>query len=275
MRAALVLLALLPVPAVGRSQSVADIETFASSVREATRRYQDQAAAIADGYRRVGPDFPSMGEHWISVPLIVSGIVDPLRPAILEYVSMAGRPVLAGVAYTQLVRDRAPDAVFPAPAAAWHYHSGTVDEESFVLGHADPGIVRSADSARIAVLHAWVWLSNPAGLFATDNWALPYLRLGLTPPSRGPEPSSPTLAVALAAHGEGYFGTLLRLRHELPAEPADRVTNVLREHASRLRQQLQADRGGGPSASDLARAWAMVEADIQAVCGECSPWPGH
>jgi hypothetical protein len=250
---------------------------FVQAVRDASRRYQDQAAAIADGYRRVGPDFPSMGEHWISVPLIVTGAIDPLRPPILEYITASGRPVLVGVAYTQLVGAGSPAALLPAPAEAWHYHSGTVDEESFVLGHAASASAHNRAGPRIAVLHAWVWFANPAGLFATDNWALPYLRVGLPPPPTGSGPSPPALAVALAAGGGAYFEVLLRLRHALPAGTAAQVAEILREHATRLRGRLEAASAAGlpPDDAGLARAWDLVEADIRGACPVCSLRPGH
>lgn len=40
-------------------------------------RDRHQAAVI--GYRPIGPDFPGMGEHWISVPLLLDGSIDPAR----------------------------------------------------------------------------------------------------------------------------------------------------------------------------------------------------
>ena len=163
----------------GGTDEVAD---FATKVRAATERYRDQSAAVADGYRRIGPDFPSMGEHWLSVSLAVRAEVDPLHPPILEYVTVAGKPVLAGVAYTQLVRDAPPQAPIPAPAGAWHFHQGSVDEESFVLSHAGQVAAGNSAGPRIGVLHAWLWLENPAGLFATANWALPWRRMEISPP---------------------------------------------------------------------------------------------
>ena len=37
------------------------------------REIQDRAVAIADGYRQIGSDFPSMGEHWINIGLLFDG----------------------------------------------------------------------------------------------------------------------------------------------------------------------------------------------------------
>lgn len=240
---------------------------FVSRVRAATARYQDQAAAIADGYRRVGPDFPSMGEHWISVPLIVGGTVDPDHPPILEYATLEGRPTLVGVAYTQLVRSGLPDAALPARPTDWHYHAGTVNEESFILGHAEAGHGHAApEGPRIAVLHAWVWVENPAGLFATDNWALPYRRLGLpVPATAGPAPAS--LAMALAAGGEGYFRTLLQLRYHPPPEQERAIQDLLTEEATAIRTLATSSAPPGPEA--LAARWRALEGAIRARCPAC------
>ncbi len=258
----------------------ADVPAFAAAAREATGRYRDQGAAIADGYRRIGPDFPSMGEHWISVPLVVRDGVDPARPPILEYVSVAGKPVLAGIAYTQLVRDGPPRSSLPAPASAWHYHAGSVDEESFILGHSQGGTAMDSTSGpRIAVLHAWVWLDNPAGLFATDNWALPWYRLGIEAPPGSDRASPAGLAAALAGGGELYFLALLRLRHGLSSESAGQVAAVLERYGRDWRERLHsaADRGLPAPVTELADAWSALEAELRPICYSCalSQHAGH
>lgn len=268
--AALLALSLGGTSAAGQSMPARDsVGTFLTTVRAATERYRDRAAAIADGYRQIGPDFPTMGEHWVSIPLVVRGEVDPLHPPILEYVTMAGEPVLAGVAYTQLVLDGMPRAVVPAPLSAWHYHAGTVDEESFMLSHAHRSA--AADSAtrpRIAVLHAWLWLENPAGLFAADNWALPWHRLGMTPPSETDSLTPAGLAAAMASDGGGYFLALLRSQPGLPADCGDQVAAVFDYHARELRKRIQvaAAQGQTPSQLEFVHAWSVVEAKLRAVC---------
>lgn len=260
--------------------SVEDVDAFVSVVREATGRYRDRAVAIADGYRRIGPDFPSMGEHWVSVPLVVRGAVDPRRPPILEYVVVACAPVLAGVAYTQLVRSDLPSAPLPAPASAWHYHAGSVSEESFILGHAEGAGGRApGDEPRVAVLHAWVWLENPAGLFATDNWALPWHRLGIAPPPRSDAPTPAALAAALAAGGRDYFLTLLRLRERLSDERAARVAALLDRHAIDWQGRLRRVAEGRlplPTA-ELSASWTSLEEELRRECLGCtmSPAAGH
>ena len=260
-------------PAAAQSGGGTDeVARFIASARAATERYRDQSAAVADGYRRIGPDFPSMGEHWLSVSLAVHAEVDPLHPPILEYVTVAGKPMLAGVAYTQLVRNALPQAPIPAPGSAWHFHQGSVDEESFVLSHA-AGQVAGGDSTvpRIGVLHAWLWLENPAGVFATDNWALPWRRMGISPPEWIGNGSPADLAAALAAGGDRYFTTLLRYREHLTPEQEDHLARALNRHATEIRVLVEAGRAGAepPKQDDLFAAWASVEADLKRVCASC------
>jgi hypothetical protein len=246
-----------------QSFSIDDITDFAARARESTARYQDQQEALKAGYRRIGPDFPSMGEHWLNRAIVMRGVIDPLRPPILEYITVKGRPVLAGVAYAQLAYDQAPTSEIPAPSLAWHYHAGSVDEESFIASHAEGGASDSTHGPRIAVLHAWLWAENPAGLFATDNWMLPWLRLEAQPPVKSPVPDSLTMMAALAAGGEAYFTTLLRLRHGLGAETIKQVAAVLRKHADRVRS-------GERTASRLGAGWRMLEGELRAICEACS-----
>jgi hypothetical protein len=273
-------LGLVAAPASAQLPPADSVRAFVEDVRAATARYHDRAAAIADGYRRIGPDFPSMGEHWVSIPLVVRGEVDRRHPPILEYVTVAGRPRLAGVAYTQLVREGPPQAPLPAPASAWHHHAGSVDEESFILGHAaSAGAWDSAAGPRIAVLHAWIWLENPAGIFATDNWALPFHRLGIEPPPGSEEPTPVALAAALATGGQAYFLALLRLREGLAAEPAARVAALLDRHAVEWAARLRpvAERRLHLPAAELSDGWWNLDRELRGICPACglTPHAGH
>ena len=264
MRPMLALMLLVaPVPCLAQSIPSGDLEVFVTGVRASTARYQDQAVALHEGYRRIGPDFPSMGEHWLNRAIVMRGVIDPLRPPILEYITVNGRPVLAGVAYAQLAYDETPDSPIPAPSSAWHYHAGSVDEESFIASHAQGGASDSSRGPRIAVLHAWLWVENPAGLFATDNWLLPWLRLEVQPPMARPGPDSLTMMAALAGGGEQYFSTLIRLRHGLGPEATERVRVLLEKYSSLLGP-------GRRSPGELGQAWRDLELELGEVCSGCS-----
>jgi hypothetical protein len=234
--------------------SVAD---FVAAARAATARYQEPSVALAAGYRRVGPDFPGMGEHWVNAALLVNGVRDVAHPPILEYALLEGRRTLIGITYAVLVtNDVDLPTGFPVPAAAWHFHSGTLDEESFLLSHE--GLRHGvATGPRIAVLHAWVWLENPAGLFTTDNWALPFARFGLAPPPGAPEASA--RAAALAGGGDAYVAALARVVRHTDSAGDARVRELLAREREAVGARLVAARRRGALTPDdvawLAEVW--------------------
>ena len=175
---------------------------FLARVRTATARYRDRGQATLDGYRPIGGDFPGMGEHWINIGILFADRFMPEQPPILEYATIDGRPTLIGVAYALplLAGEMAP--AFPA-AAAWHEHTGTVESESDVLTQVMSSH-GSMDGARLAMLHVWAWLPNPAGAYGSDNWALPFVRAGLVPPASDPGASAGR-AVALVSGGDAFY----------------------------------------------------------------------
>jgi hypothetical protein len=217
---------------------------FLAAARAGTARYRDRDAAIADGYRRIGPDFPSMGEHWVNTALLVAGVQDPARPPVLEYVTVDGRPTLAGVAYAALVTDGTMPAALPLPPDAWHTHEGRVDEESFILGHAgvhDHAAHAPPPGPRVAIAHAWIWVDNPAGRYATDNWALPGLRLGIA--ADGPISADAGRALSLAVEsGRGYFVTLLRVAGRADSAESARLGDLFARAGVEVARRLSPGR---------------------------------
>jgi hypothetical protein len=180
---------------------------FITEARDGTERYRSQTAAIADGYRHVGPDLPSMGEHWLNIGLILADRVDAAHPAVLIYVSSPRGPVLAGSAYTRILGGTDPYPDFPTGLHAWHDHSGFIEDEALPLSH----VRHAADHAsgattRLAFLHLWTWQENPAGPWAADNWSLPFVRAGVRP-QRSADAAAHALALA-ADSGHYYFGVL-------------------------------------------------------------------
>lgn len=123
------------------------------AVRDATSRYLDVDAAIADGYVDVGAFVPGMGWHYVN-----SGRIDqrfsPERPEILVYADdpCGGKRYLVAVEYAipLPLSKKAPDG-FSGRADVWH-----------------------ADQALgLWTLHAWVWEYNPGGIFAPFNQRVP------------------------------------------------------------------------------------------------------
>ncbi|HEY2377947.1 MAG TPA: hypothetical protein VGH98_18380 [Gemmatimonadaceae bacterium] len=225
----------------------ASVARFVAQARATTARFQDINVAIAENYVRIGPDFPAMGEHWVRGESVMRSESTPM-PSILTYATIDGRRTFTGVVYTLILRagEKAPDM---PPSAEWHDHVGTIDEESLLLGHTHLG--GSTDGPRLAVMHAWVWLPNPAGTFATDNWALPFARLGIPAPAN----ASPRAARAVALPTSvPYFARLFAAVGQLDDRESDAVLDALEHSRGIVQGWLEARNPADPvSAADLAR----------------------
>jgi hypothetical protein len=150
-------------------------------VRAATSRYQDVAAALADGYVRDPMDVcetsyylgsmrdeGTMGIHFFRPDLLgveegqtrhdVTGThADFLRPAMLVYEPQPDS-VLALVAVANMVSARAWEAAGHAEPPAF----GDVPYEH----HAESGFPEYYD------LHVWLYRDNPSGMYAAYNPAV-------------------------------------------------------------------------------------------------------
>ena len=203
------------------------VDRFTTRARQATERFKEIDAAVAESYVKVGPDFPAMGEHWVNGELIMRGELDPARPAILTYTRVGGKPTLTGVVYALALKRGETPPMLPV-GAGWHDHVGSIDEESLLFGHDH----HSDDDIRLVVMHAWIWQSNPDGAFATDNWALPFARLGLTAPAAA-NPNA-ARAITLLSDSGAYFAQLFSRVGELDEGERARVESVLRRHREEL-----------------------------------------
>lgn len=122
-------------------------------VREATFRYVDVDAAVADGYVDIGAFVPGMGWHYVNSDRIDQRF-DAARPEILVYADdpCGGKRRLVAVEYAVPLplSKKAPEG-FVGRADQWHK-----DE---ALG--------------LWTLHAWVWEYNPEGVFEPFNSRIP------------------------------------------------------------------------------------------------------
>jgi len=236
---------------------------FVARVRSATAKYRDLEEAIAAGYRLLGPDFPGMGEHWVNVRRAIQPNIDVDRPPVLSYMRLNGEAVLTGVAYTHTVQpgEQPPDLAFPIN---WHFHSGTVDEETLLLNpmhHHDAG----EGAPRLAMVHAWVWIDNPDGVFEQHNWALPFLRTGLPVPDSTPPQAAK--ALQLLAGGVEYYARLIEVAGGPDASDRAAVERVLTEAHQRVRTRFDAvQAANGVSSSDiewLVEAWHALWGEIE------------
>jgi len=201
---------------VNRLGANAEEEAFLLAARMGTERYRDRNVAIAAGFRRLGRDFPSMGEHWAHPGKVLAGHFNVADPAMLTYATIDGKPVLLGVVYAIPLEDGQAPPPLPGGISAWHEHNGTVDEESFLPEHSGEHS-GERQGTRLAILHAWTLLPNPAGHFTAENWALPFARLRLAPPAAIPEFAARALSLA-AGSGDFYANLLESEKSSIPSD---------------------------------------------------------
>ena len=244
------------------------VARFLTHARDGTARFRDQREAVAAGYRLLGPDFPGMGEHWVHPLLTLQGKFDPAQPQVLTYARIGDEIRLVGVAYAIPLESGEAPPSFPG-GDAWHDHTGTIDEESALLHQAVSGR-GSGDGLRLAMLHAWIGLDNPAGPFASDNWALPFARQGLVPGAR--IPATAARALSLVSGGDRYHRQLFTaLGRPSPPEVAV-AEGVLAEARGRVVAWLrEREDGGAPVSADELRllsnlwvdAWTRIERSVR------------
>lgn len=255
-----------------------ELERMLAEVREATVRYRDIEVASADGYIRFGNiEGPLMGEHWYH-PDLVQEPFDHRRPSTLMYATIAGERVLVGVAYTVYRRpeDPMPEG-FPGNADAWHIHD--LEEIAHAMTEGRPvarwlvnrrlrrGKVGGGDGrTQLTMLHAWVWLENPAFVFANEHRALPYLRAGL--------PAE--YADGARLHAANGVALLLDTQCQREREILEKVARVEQQQGAGLRQAcahaeatVRNAFASRPAAPDLngtaAAAWRRYEAAKESI----------
>ena len=184
------------------SASTGELLAFVSAARAGAERYGNRNDAIAAGFRPLGRDFPSMGEHWVNPGKVIAGRFDLADPAMLIYATIDGKPVLLGVVFAIPLEAGQPLPPLPGGLQAWHEHNGTVDEESFLPEHGGGHSPTRLAGTRLAILHVWTLLPNPAGYLAAENWSLPFARLHLAAPATIPEPAARALSLV---SGSGDF----------------------------------------------------------------------
>ena len=224
----------------------ADADSFLALARRGTERYADPAVAGREGFRRVGVEFPAMGEHWVNLARVMADTLDAASPSVLTYARIRGRLTLVGVGYTDIMSPGEQPPAFQREH--WHEHNGSIAEES--LARPASGGARD-DALRVAILHAWTPLANPAGAFVTDNVALPFARHGLAP-AEGADPRL-VAALALAAGTADYYE--LASRGDDARAPGDTVARaLLARHAAGAAAAV----GGAGDTLDVARREALL-----------------
>jgi hypothetical protein len=130
------------------------------TVRDATERFRDVAAAEAEGYGLMfgcvsGGDSGAMGLHYVNPALVFDGELDAARPEIVIYEpSSNGRLKMTGADFLVL-------------ADAWHAKHADPPQLMGQLFHLFESPNRFG-LPRFYTLHVWAWKENPNGAFV--NW---------------------------------------------------------------------------------------------------------
>ncbi len=125
-------------------------------VRAATAEYMDTTAAKANGYINTGINLPNMGLHFAKFELVGDGKFDLTKPEFLVYNKNAnGDFRLVAVEYgvpIDFQHTDIPPTGFTGDADEWDFNT---------LGLG------------LWTLHAWVWKTNPDGVFKMMNPIVP------------------------------------------------------------------------------------------------------
>lgn len=244
-------------------------------VADAVHRYRDFSVLEREGWTRFGGDTPLMGEHWSNPrgPDYVHGDqIDFSRPSNLMYTTIDGERVLTGVAFIVRLGDDEPvPEGFFGEADRWHVHDFEIALEAALRdrpflrwlanGWIDQNYRNKGDNrARLAMVHAWVTIPNPDGVFADHNRALPYLKLGLPAEwangasmeaARGLDLATPN-GCAEAVDGPVWIA-------HTGAAVADRLRAACRAAADHVREGLSSGDPGRINAMG-EHGWAMFQA---------------
>lgn len=246
-------------------RAVSSLDSLGDAAAVAAARYADRRMAASDGYHRIGPDFPGMGEHWLHPSVLLSGRVSAEQPTLLMYATIAGKPTLLGVGFVTTTDRDHPVRDVPGWPYAWHEHSGLLSDESGVA----PGSTSSGDT-HVWVLHVWTAFPNADGRFTPDNWALPFVRAGLAAPAA--VNADAARAVSLASGGDRYVRDVLtdaNVRGTSNSSSIDAAVATASARVTRMIGTMQIGRAATAAEQDsLAREWTRLVATLTGIVGQ-------
>jgi hypothetical protein len=145
--------------------------TLLAETRKNATRFNDLAAAKADGYRAVTPPMLPV-VHYVNPRYLNDAMVlDPGHPQSLIYVNSSHGPVLVGAMYL-MPRPLMHGPEIGGPLTHWHSHSNLcfdTKSEMIVAFTASDGSCPAGSDNRVTpeMLHVWL-VDNPDGPFSPD-----------------------------------------------------------------------------------------------------------
>lgn len=186
---------LLLILALQGAHAHAPSDSVLGAARRAVTTLGDTAALRAAQYRPITemgvPDgVPFQGRHW-SVRADTIADIPLARPQFVMFSPVNGVLKRVGVAYAARLRldEPAPASLGGDASVHWHDHfwcNGVPGfPRGFVVNVAANCAARggSLDPRRLAMAHVWTDVPNPEGVYGNDNPALPFVAVGLTPPT--------------------------------------------------------------------------------------------
>ena len=150
------------------------------TVRESTERYRDVDVALADGFTPVTDEVPNMGAHFVSARRSLDGEFDPSEPEVLLYVrDEVGDLELVGTSFVLPIPLVSPDhpEAFAGPLDNWHVHYNLCTGPELTSRSATPEECDARGGVWVPaygwMIHAWVWVDSPLGVFSMWNTNLP------------------------------------------------------------------------------------------------------
>ncbi len=243
-------------------------------LRDAVSGYRDFSVAEREGWKSFGGDEPLMGKHYYNegAPDYVAGdALDFSRPNNLMYTEIDGRNVLTGVAFVVRLGEGEPvPEGFAGDMDRWHVHDffeaiNAATQERPILGFIANWWLdqnyrnKGDDRGRLAMVHAWVTMDNPDGIFVDFNRTVPYRKLGL-PDSYwqgASENAARGLNLATRSGREAIDGTLWIATVDKDQERA--LKSACEDAAEPVRTAIS--RGGKAQINAAGeRAWAEFDA---------------
>lgn len=241
-------------------------------VRAAVQRYRDFRVAEREGWERFGDDAPLMGFHYYNedAPDYMHGdALDFSRPNNLMYTEIDGEMVLTGVAFVVRLGEGEPvPEGFAGHQDRWHVHDFVAAIEAATEGRPiirwlanrwiDDNYRNHGDErGRMAMVHAWVTLDNPDGVFADYNRTVPYMKLGLPRSYWHGASEEAARGLNLATEGgcDAHAGTLWI------ADANGRQKRAIEEACEHGARMVRQALGGNAAAVNRAgeRAWAHFD----------------
>lgn len=149
-------------------------------IKSATERYRNFDLARINGYKQSTEQIPNMGAHFLNTSLVIDGVFDPEKPEILLYAKNDEDDwELVGISFVQpadLVGFEHPE-IFEGPLDNWHVHYELCTGDK-IRSHSSTEQECIDDGGDWVpaygwMIHAWVWVDNPMGVFSMWNPNVP------------------------------------------------------------------------------------------------------